>query len=145
MLAKKHIIQIPTGKSGNLITNTWRWFLKEEEKPKKTYFTDLESSPRVSSRQKKFESASSSAYPLELTKQQWEIISWVIATLSFSQTKGFFRFSFNNRSLFSLGKLRVVCIRNISKTKSKPAKKYGVMFFYSVDSFPKWRPKIQIS
>ena len=93
---KKHIIQIPTGLNGNSATNTRRRFLKEEKQnEKKKDFTDLESSPQVS-QQNKFTLASFSAYPLELTKQQREII--VIVTSSFSQTKGFFCFSFNNRS-----------------------------------------------
>ena len=73
---KKHIIQIPTGLNGNSATNTRRRFLKEEkqnEKKKERDFTDLESSPRVS-RQNKFNLASFSAYPLELTKQQRDII-----------------------------------------------------------------------
>ena len=99
MAAKKHIIQIPTGLNGNSATNTRRRFLKEEKQnEKKKDFTDLESSPRVS-RQNKFKSASISAYPLELTKQQREdIVLYSVVTSSFSQTKGFFCFSFHNRS-----------------------------------------------
>ena len=46
---------------------------RKTERKKKKDFTDLESSPRVS-RQNKFNLASFSAYPLELTKQQREII-----------------------------------------------------------------------
>ena len=53
--------------------HTEKVFEEEKQNEQKKDFTDLESSPRVS-RQNKFDSASFSAYPLELTKQQREVI-----------------------------------------------------------------------
>ena len=93
---KKHIIQILTSKNGNSITKTRRRFLKEEKENKKKDFTDLESSPRVS-RQNRFESASFgtlSTWANEAAVRN----NCVIVTYSFSETKGFFCFSFNDRS-----------------------------------------------
>ena len=99
---------------------------KNNNNNNKKDFTDLESSPRVS-HQNKFESASFGA--LSPWANEAAVRNYcVIVTSSFSETKGFFCFSFNNRSL------RVVCIRNILKRRANQQKKYRVMFFYSIES-----------
>ena len=81
----------------------------------------------------------SARYPLELTKQQWEII--VLYWLHpFAKEKVSFVFCLTMDLLKTpLGKLRVVCIRNISKTKSEPAKKIHSDVFQL-----KWRPHAKI-
>ena len=65
-------------------------------------------------------------YPLALTNQYVvrNLCTGIIVTSLFSETKGFFCFSFYNRSPKDAAwKLRVVCIHYFSKTKSKPTKK----------------------
>ena len=67
---------------------------------------------------------------------------FIIVTSSFSKnTKGFFFFCLTiDLQKMPLGKLRVVCIRYSSTTKSKPAKKiWGVVFLFNW----KWHAKFQ--
>ena len=81
----------------------------------------------------------SARYPLELTKQQWEII--VLYWLHpLAKEKVSFVFCLTMDLLKTpLGKLKVVCIRNISKTKSEPVKKIHSDVFQL-----KWRPHAKI-
>ena len=72
------------------------WKKKKNRTKKKKDFTDLESSPRVS-RQNKFASASFGALSTWANEAAVKN-DCVIVTSSFSETKGFFCFSFNNRS-----------------------------------------------
>ena len=72
------------------------WKKKKNRTKKKKDFTDLESSPRVS-RQNKFASASFGALSTWANEAAVKN-DCVIVTSSFSKTKGFFCFSFNNRS-----------------------------------------------
>ena len=94
---KKHIIQIPTGLNGNSATNTRRRFLKEEkqnEKKKRFHRPRIEPSS-VTTKQIQF------SFVQRLSTWANEAAArnhCVIVTSSFSQTKGFFCFSFNNRS-----------------------------------------------
>ena len=88
------------------------------------------------SRQNKFDSrwfsALSTCANEAVLRYQCIIVPW-----SFSKTKGFFCFSFNNRC--HLENWGLFCISYFSKTKSKPAKKIQNVFL----SNWKWHAKFQ--
>ena len=125
MEAKKKISsRSPTSKNGNLITKTQR-FLKEEKQKKKKKKISPTSNRALECHDKTNSNESASFGALSTWANEAAVRNdCVIVTSSFSETKGFFCFRLTiDLQKMPLGKLRVVCIRNISKMKSKSAKK----------------------
>ena len=127
ILFDRRLIQILTSKNSNSITKTRRRHETWKKKKNRTTTTTKKISPTSNRALECHDKTNSNQlrsarYPLELTKQQWEImvLQWLYP-LTKQKVSFVFRLTIVLQKM-PLGKLKVVCIHNISKMKSKPAK-----------------------